>query len=67
MTEIKAALEELTAAFQAAGQAVYAAQSAPTPDAGAAAGASPEGETKKEEVAEADFEIVDEKAEKADK
>jgi molecular chaperone DnaK len=31
MNEIKAALEELTAAFQAAGQAVYAAQSAPAP------------------------------------
>ena len=67
MTEIKAALEELTAAFQAAGQAVYAAQSAPAPDAGAAAGAAPEGEAKKEEVAEADFEIVDEKGEKAEK
>jgi molecular chaperone DnaK len=64
MGEIKAALEELTASFQAAGQAVYAAQSAPAPDAGAAAGAAPEGEAKKEEVAEADFEIVDEKAEK---
>jgi molecular chaperone DnaK len=61
MAEIKAALEELTAAFQAAGQAVYAAQSAPAPDAAAGNGTPPEGEAKKEEVAEADFEIVDEK------
>jgi molecular chaperone DnaK len=64
MNEIKAALEELTAAFQAAGQAVYAAQAAP-PE-GAAPG-EPAAEAKKDDVADADFEIVDEKTEKDDK
>jgi molecular chaperone DnaK len=58
MNEIKAALEELNASFQAAGQAVYAAQSAPTADA---TGGEPTDEPKKDDVAEADFEIVDEK------
>jgi molecular chaperone DnaK len=58
MAEIKAALEELNASFQAAGQAVYAAQSAPAADA---TGAEPAAEPKKDDVAEADFEIVDEK------
>ncbi len=61
MNEIKGSLEELTAAFQAAGQAVYAAQAAQpegAPDASAAPGAQ---EPKKEEVADADYEIVDEK------
>jgi molecular chaperone DnaK len=64
MGEIKAALEELTAAFQAAGQAVYAAQ-AEAPDAGAPSrdGEAPAGDGKKEDVVEADFEIVDEKKE----
>ena len=62
MTEIKAALEELTASFQAAGQAVYAAQAA-TPDAGTAGAQAPTGE-QKDEVVEADFEIVDDKKEK---
>ena len=61
MNEIKAALEELNSAFQAAGQAVYAAQSAPAPDAGAPGAEAPAGEAKKDEVAEADFEIVDDK------
>ena len=63
MNEIKGALEELSAAFQAAGQSVYAAQAA-TPPAGDGAptdGAKPDAEAKKEEVAEADYEIVDEK------
>jgi molecular chaperone DnaK len=60
MNEIKAALEELTAAFQAAGQAVYAAQAAPAPEAGAPGTDAP-AEEKKDDVAEADFEIVDEK------
>jgi molecular chaperone DnaK len=58
MNEIKGALDELNAAFQAAGQAVYAAQAAqPSGD-----GAQPEGAEapKKEEVADADYEIVDE-------
>ena len=60
MNEIKGALEELTAAFQAAGQAVYAAQSAPAPEAGAPGAEAPT-EEKKDDVAEADFEIVDDK------
>ena len=58
MNEIKGALEELSASFQAAGQSVYAAQaqaSAPPP-----AGEAPKAEEgKKEEVADADYEIVD--------
>ncbi len=58
MNEIKGALDELNAAFQAAGQAVYAAQAAqPSGDAPPAEGAT---EAKKEEVADADYEIVDE-------
>jgi molecular chaperone DnaK len=64
MGEIKAALEELTAAFQAAGQAVYAAQAdAPTDGAAAGNGEAPSDGEKKEDVVEADFEIVDEKKE----
>ena len=62
MGEIKAALEELTAAFQAAGQAVYAAQEAPAAD-GAAGAEAPSEDGKKEDVVEADFEIVDSKKE----
>ncbi|MBL8997027.1 MAG: molecular chaperone DnaK [Gemmatimonadetes bacterium] len=62
MTEIKNALEELNAAFQAAGQAVYAAQSAAPADSAADNGTAAEGDAKKEEVVEeADFEIVDDK------
>ena len=62
MTEIKGALEELNAAFQAAGQAVYAAQAAAPADAPPTDGAAPESDGKKEEVVEeADFEIVDDK------
>ena len=58
MNEIKGALDELNAAFQAAGQAVYAAQAAqPAGETPPAEGA---GEAKKEEVADADYEIVDE-------
>ena len=60
MAEVNAALEELTAAFQAAGQAVYAAQSA-APEAGAEGEQAAEGDAKKDDVVEADFEIVDEK------
>ncbi len=65
MNEIKGALEELNAAFQAAGTAVYAAQAA-QPSAeegaktGAEAGAAGAADAKKEEVVEADYEIVDE-------
>ncbi len=54
MAEVTAALTELTEAFSAAGQAVYAAQGAAgaeAPAAGESAG--------KEEVVEADYEIVD--------
>ena len=61
MTEIKAALEELTASFQAAGQAGYAAQAAPAPEAGAPGADAASGDAKKDDVAEADFEIVDDK------
>jgi molecular chaperone DnaK len=62
MAEIKAALEELNASFQAAGQAVYAAQSAaPSDGAPSGDGAAPDGDGKKEEVVDADFEIVDDK------
>ena len=61
MNEIKAALEELTASFQAAGQAVYAAQAAPAPEAGATDGAAPAADAKKDDVVEADFEIMDDK------
>ncbi len=63
MSEIKAALEELTAAFQAAGQAVYTAQAAPAAEPAAG---EPAAEVKKDEVADADFEIVDEKDEKTE-
>ena len=58
MNEIKGALEELNAAFQAAGQAVYAAQAAQPSGEPSTDGAP---EPKKEEVADADYEIVDEK------
>ncbi|MBX9928558.1 MAG: molecular chaperone DnaK [Gemmatimonadaceae bacterium] len=62
MDEIKGALEELSAAYQAAGQSFYAAANAQ----GAAEGAAPAGEgatepPKADEVAEADYEIVDDK------
>ena len=62
MNEIKGALEELNASFQAAGQAVYAAQSSAQPAGdgapqGSGAGAE---QPKKDEVADADYEIVDE-------
>ena len=58
MNEIKGALDELNAAFQAAGTAVYAAQAAQP----AARRRRPKGrrKPKKEEVADADYEIVDE-------
>jgi len=60
MNEVKAALEELTAAFQAAGQAVYAAGAA-QPEAAPAAEGEASAEAKKDDVVEADFEIVDDK------
>jgi molecular chaperone DnaK len=58
MNEVKAALEELTAAFQAAGQAVYAAGAAQPTDGAAPAG-EPATDAKKDDVVEADYEIVD--------
>jgi molecular chaperone DnaK len=62
MNEIKGALEELSAAFQAAGQAVYAAQAqAPGSPPGSGDGAAAGAGDKKEDVVEADYEIVDDK------
>ena len=67
MTEIRAALDELTAAYQEAGRSLYSqaqseapsgAPSGEAPGAGATAG---ESGGKPEEVVEADYEIVDEK------
>jgi molecular chaperone DnaK len=62
MSEIGAANEELTKAYQEAGQSFYAqSQAAPEPTAsdatgtGEATGGAPKGD----EVAEADYEIVD--------
>jgi molecular chaperone DnaK len=63
MAEIKAALEELNAAFQAAGQAVYAAQAAAPSDGAVPADDATGAEAKKDDVADADFEIVDDKKE----
>ena len=60
MNEIKGALDELSAAFQAAGQAVYAASNAQQNAApGAAPSDAPASEAKKDDVVEADYEIVD--------
>jgi molecular chaperone DnaK len=56
MAEVHSALTELTEAFSAAGQAVYAAQPAAGAD-GAEGGATPP----KDDVVEADYEIVDDK------
>jgi len=60
--EVRAALEELSAAYQAAGKSFYESQQQ-TPDDGQkpAEGAAPEAEKKQDDVAEADYEIVDEK------
>ncbi len=60
--EVKAALEELNASYQAAGQSFYAQQQAAseTPPPPAEEGAPP-AEKKADDVAEADYEIVDEK------
>jgi molecular chaperone DnaK len=65
MTEIGAAQEELTAAYQEAGRSFYAQNQSPPQSPGAgedgAAGAEATGEPpKSDEVAEADYEIVDE-------
>ncbi len=62
MAEIKAALEELTNAYQEAGRSLYT-QSQSTPEGGEAppAGdqAPPGGDKKSDDVVEADYEIVD--------
>ena len=58
--EVRSALEELTAAYQAAGQSFYAQQQA-TGDQPPADGAAPEAEKKQDDVVEADYEIVDDK------
>ncbi|WKW12776.1 molecular chaperone DnaK [Pseudogemmatithrix spongiicola] len=59
MNEVKAALEELTAAFQAAGQAVYAAGAAQSADASAPTDGQGTADAKQDDVVEADYEIVD--------
>ena len=59
MNEVKAALEELTAAFQAAGQAVYAAGAAQPADASAQSDGQGTADAKQDDVVEADYEIVD--------
>jgi molecular chaperone DnaK len=59
MSEIGAANEELTKAYQEAGQSFYAqAQAAPAADA-SGAGEATAGAAAGDEVAEADYEIVD--------
>jgi molecular chaperone DnaK len=66
MGEIKAALEELSTAYQEAGRSLYAQQQAEGAPAGESAGAGAAGAEsgaatgKAEEVVEADYEIVDE-------
>ena len=64
--EIKAAMEELTAAYQEAGRSLYSQAQPPEPGPqadggdGAKAGAGTEAGAKPEDVVEADYEIVDE-------
>jgi molecular chaperone DnaK len=58
-TEIKAALEELNAAFQAAGRSFYEQQQQPPSDASQPATDAPEAGKKDDGVADADYEIVD--------
>jgi molecular chaperone DnaK len=65
MAEIKAALDELSAAYQEAGRSLYSQgqQEAPAdaPTEGATAETPPSGEDKPDDVVEADYEIVDDK------
>jgi molecular chaperone DnaK len=59
--QIKKALEELNAAYSAAGASLYqAAQAAGAQEAGPEGGDQASGGDKKEDVVEADYEIVDE-------
>ncbi|MBM3908443.1 MAG: molecular chaperone DnaK [Gemmatimonadetes bacterium] len=60
-TEIKAALEELNAAFQAAGRSFYEQQQASSAADQAPPADAPPADKKDDGVAEADYEIVDEK------
>jgi molecular chaperone DnaK len=64
VNEIRAALDELTAAYQEAGRSLYSQSQATEQPAGApqgeASGSTAEAGTKPEDVVEADYEIVDE-------
>jgi molecular chaperone DnaK len=61
MGEIRSALEELTTAYQEAGRSLYAQSEAQTPqDQGQPAGEPAGAGAQKEDVVEADYEIVDE-------
>jgi len=63
MAEIRAAQEELTAAFQEAGRSFYAQQQEAAPPTGEPAAEQPAGASagqKADDVVEADYEIVDE-------
>ena len=64
--EIKAAMDELSAAYQEAGRSLYSQtqsepSAAPGPEAGATAGQETPGAAKPDDVVEADYEIVDDK------
>jgi molecular chaperone DnaK len=64
--EIKAAMDELSAAYQEAGRSLYSQapsepSQAPGPEAGTAPGAEAPGTAKPDDVVEADYEIVDDK------
>ncbi|MEO7361623.1 MAG: molecular chaperone DnaK, partial [Gemmatimonadaceae bacterium] len=59
IAEIRAAQEELSKAYSEAGQAFYQQQASAAPEGGEAPAGQPAGEAKAEEVAEADYEIVD--------
>ncbi len=61
MAEVRSALEELTTAYQEAGRSLYAQSGAQTPpDQGQPAGEPAGAGAPKEDVVEADYEIVDE-------
>ncbi len=62
MTEVNAALEELTTAYQEAGRSLYSQEpAAEEAQADGAAEAPASGEAKPDDAVEADYEIVDEK------
>ncbi len=61
LAAIRSAQEELSRAYSEAGQAFYQQQAASAGAEAPADGAAPTSEAKAEEVAEADYEIVDEK------